>query len=77
MEYLTGNLLLGREGIDNIELTLEWFSNNMDDIFIPLYVGTAFYSIIVSGFIYFLLNFLWIRSVKEEQSEKKKKYKEK
>ena len=74
MEYLTGNFILGHEGIDNIELTLDWFSNNMGDIFVPLYVGTAFYSVIVSGCIYFLLNWLWIRSVKEEQSEKQKKH---
>jgi uncharacterized protein (DUF2062 family) len=73
MEYLTGNLILGKEGIDNIELTLTWFSNNMGDIFLPLYVGTAFYSIVVSGFIYFLLNWLWIRSVKEEKCEKEAK----
>ena len=77
MEYLTGNFILGREGIDNIELTLEWFSNNMGDIFVPLYVGTAFYSIIVSALIYFALNWLWIRSVKEEKCEREKKYKEK
>lgn len=73
MEYLTGNFILGKEGIDNIELTLEWFSNNMGDIFLPLYVGTAFYSIVVSGLIYLLLNWLWIRSVKEEKCEKEAK----
>ena len=73
MEYLTGNLILGREGIDNIELTLEWFSNNMGDIFVPLYVGTAFYSIVVSAVIYLLLNWLWIRSVQEEKYNKRKR----
>ncbi len=72
-EYLTGNILLGREGIQDIELTLEWFSNNMSDIFVPLYVGTAFYSIIVSGLIYLTLNWLWVKSVKDEQDEKSKK----
>jgi len=77
MEYLTGNLILGREGLANIELSLEWFSNNMGDIFVPLYVGTAFYSIIVSGVIYFLLNWLWIRSVKEEKYAKKRRQKKK
>ena len=75
MEYLTGNFLLGREGLGNIELTLEWFSQNMTDIFVPLYVGTAFYSIVVSGLIYLLLNWLWIRSVHEEKEEKLKKKK--
>ena len=73
MEYLTGNFLLGREGIDGIELTLEWFSNNMGDIFVPLYVGTAFYSIVVSGLIALLINWLWVRSVHEEKCEKRSK----
>jgi len=70
MEYLTGNLILGQEGIQNIELTMEWFKNNIGDIFIPLYVGTAFYSIVVSGLIYIGLNRLWIHSVKKEKAQK-------
>ncbi len=69
MEYLTGNLILGRDGVENIELTLEWFSQNMGDIFIPLYVGTAFYSIVVSGLIYLIFNWLWILSVKDERKK--------
>jgi len=75
MEYITGNFLLGREGIESIELTLDWFSSNIDDIFVPLYVGAAFYSIVVSSLIYLLLNFLWVRSVKDEWCEKKEKRK--
>ena len=75
MEYLTGNFILGREGIDNVELTLEWFSSHMDDIFVPLYVGTAFYSIVISTLIYFVLNWLWIRSVKNEKCEKSRQEK--
>jgi len=66
MEYLTGNYLMGIDSSLNIELTLEWFSNNFDKILIPLYVGTMFYSIIVSGIIYLLINWLWIKSVKRE-----------
>jgi len=72
MEYLTGNFLLGREGLQNVELTLDWFSEHLDDIFVPLYVGTAFYSIVVSGLIYLGLNWLWIHSVKKEKHEKEK-----
>jgi uncharacterized protein (DUF2062 family) len=72
MEYLTGNFLLGREGIQDIELTVEWFKNNLGDIFIPLYVGTSFYSIVVSGLIYLSLNWLWVRSVRKEKSRKEK-----
>jgi len=77
MEYLTGNLILGKEGLADIELTLDWFSSHMGDIFLPLYVGTAFYSVVVAGVIYALLNWLWIRSVNEEKCQKKRKKKKK
>ncbi len=70
MEYLTGNFILGQEGIQDIELTVEWFKTNIGDIFLPLYVGTAFYSIVVTGIIYLILNRLWVRSVKSEKEKK-------
>ncbi len=70
MEYLTGNFILGREGIASVELTLDWFKQNLDAIFVPLYVGTAFYSIVVSSIVYLLINRLWIYSVKSEKEEK-------
>ena len=70
VEYLTGNFILGQEGIQNIELSIEWFKSNIGDIFVPLYVGTAFYSIVVTGIVYFLLNRLWVYSVKSEKEEK-------
>jgi len=73
MEYLTGNLILGKEGIEDIELTMEWFSENWDAIVIPLYTGAAFYSIVASSLVYFLINRLWIASVRKEKSEKDKK----
>jgi len=70
MEYQTGNFLLGREGIENIELTLNWFSQNWDNIIVPLYVGTLPYSILLSGLIYYIINILWINSVKNEKPHK-------
>ena len=70
MEYLTGNFILGQEGIHDIELTVDWFKANLGDIFIPLYVGTAFYSIIVTGIIYLILNRWWVHSVQIEKEEK-------
>ncbi len=77
MEYITGNIILGREGIEDMELTMEWFSEHFDDILIPLYTGTAFYSIFVSTMIYFLINWLWIKSVHQEKDEKKRSKKTK
>jgi len=67
MEYQTGNFILGSEGLENVELTLDWFSNNWDSIMVPLYVGTAPYSIFVSLFMYYIINWLWIQSVKGEK----------
>jgi uncharacterized protein (DUF2062 family) len=67
MEYQTGNFILGKEGLENIEPTLDWFSNNWDNIMLPLYVGTAPYSLFVSTLIYYIINILWIKSVKKEK----------
>ncbi len=67
MEYKTGNLLLGRPGLEHVTMSLEWFKTHWSDIVVPLYVGTAFYSIVVSYLIYLLVNRLWVRSVKREK----------
>ena len=72
MEYLTGSFLLGIKPAQ-VEMTLEWFSNNLDNIFIPLYFGTAVYSVFGSIGGYFLVNYLWKLSV---ERDKKKHYKE-
>jgi uncharacterized protein (DUF2062 family) len=77
MEYLTGNFLLGQEGLEEIELTMEWFSEHFDEILVPLYVGTSFYSVVVSTLIYFIINWLWIKSVHEEKRERSKKHRRK
>ena len=70
LEYLTGNLLLGKEGLDGIELTMSWFQTHWDDIIVPLYVGTAFYSTVVSYLIYLLVNWLWVKSVHKENKKR-------
>lgn len=70
MEYLTGSFLLGMEA-SPVELTLEWFSDNIGNIFIPLYVGTAFYSVFGSILGYYLVNLLWRNSVKKDQEIRK------
>ncbi|CAA6813150.1 MAG: Unknown protein [uncultured Sulfurovum sp.] len=74
IEYITGNFLLGNEGLNNIELTLNWFSDNWDKIITPLYVGTIPYSFGISTIVYFIINKLWIDSVKKETSQRRKKF---
>jgi len=70
IEYITGNFLLMREGVNDIELTMQWFTDNIGNIFVPLYTGTLFYSVLISVGGYYLVNWLWILSV---HSDKKKK----
>lgn len=72
VEYMTGNLLLMREGVNDIELTMDWFAANIDNIFIPLYVGTLFYSVLLSVGGYYLINWLWIISVHKDNKKRKK-----
>ena len=71
IEYVTGSFLT-REPLLKVELTLKWFENNLSNIFIPLYVGTFFYAIVVSISVYYIVNWLWVHSVKKEKKDKKK-----
>jgi len=66
IEYLTGSFLLGIEP-EPVQMTLEWFSANISKIFIPLYTGALFYSILGSIGGYYLVNWLWKKSVINER----------
>ena len=66
MEYLTGSFFLGTE-VEPVEMTLEWFSANIDNIFIPLYTGTLFYSVFGSLTAYWLVNHFWKSSVYKDR----------
>ena len=68
MEYLTGSFLLGIKP-EPVQMTLEWFANNLDNIFIPLYFGTAIYSVFGSLLGYLLVNCLWKLSVHEDRKK--------
>ncbi len=73
MEYLTGNLILGLPGVENFELSMDWMVENFDKIILPLYVGTSFYSIVVSFLIYVAVNLIWIKIVKRKRKERRRK----
>ena len=66
MEYLTGSFILGTE-IAPVKMTLEWFSENLDDIFIPLYTGTLIFSVTGSLSAYWLVNHFWKGSVHRDK----------
>ncbi|MDQ1243842.1 MAG: uncharacterized protein QG565_182 [Campylobacterota bacterium] len=69
-EYTTGSFLLGMQPTE-VEITLEWFIKNLKSIFVPLYAGTAFYSIIGSILAYYFVNRLWRSSVKKDNDLRK------
>jgi len=66
IEYLTGTFFLGSKPLE-VEMTLEWFRQNLDDIFIYLYTGSFFYSIVGSISAYFLVNYIWRGSVERDK----------
>jgi hypothetical protein len=48
-------------------MSVEWFSINLKNIFIPLYVGTLFYSLTVPAVVCYAVNYLWKFSVHKER----------
>ncbi len=68
IEYLTGSFFLGTK-IENVEMSLSWFSDNFNNIFIPLYTGTLFYSVVGSLLAYWAVNYFWKSSVHKEKEK--------
>lgn len=66
VEYIVGGFLLNIE-IETIHISVEWFNNNFQDIFIPLYFGALIVASVVSTIVYFSINFLWIHLVKKNK----------
>ncbi|MDB2405650.1 DUF2062 domain-containing protein [Arcobacteraceae bacterium] len=58
MEYLTGSFILGMDVI-SVQLTLEWFNQNLKNIMIQLYFGAFVYSLISSLLAYYIINTYW------------------
>lgn len=68
VEYLTGSFFLDIE-TKNVQISLEWFQNNFENIIYPLYLGTLFYSIIFSSLAYYLLTHFWKQSVHRDRNK--------
>lgn len=64
-EYEIGNFILNVQ--DPIKFSLETMEQNIGEIALSLYVGTAFLSIVCSFGAVFILNLLWIRDVKRKR----------
>ncbi len=68
VEYLTGSLFLGSE-VQKVEMTLDWFQTNLQNIIFPLYLGAFFYSIVLSWLAYYSLIHLWKQSVHKDRKK--------
>ena len=66
IEYISGAYILGSE-ITPVEMTIDWFSKNIDAIFIPLYFGAFIYSVMSSLGGYWLVNYFWKHSVHRDK----------
>ena len=66
IEYATGSFILNTK-VASVEMTLKWFNDNFENIFIPLYIGAFFYSILLSIIAYLFINFLWKFSVHKDK----------
>ena len=66
MEYLTGSFILGIKPAP-VEMTVNWFMSNLGNIFVPLYFGTALYSIFGSLLAYWAVNHFWRGSVERNR----------
>ena len=66
VEYYTGSFFLGSE-IEDVQMSLDWFTQNIDDIFIPLYTGALFYSLTSAATAYWAVTHFWRRSVHRDK----------
>ena len=62
IEYQIGSFILNTSTL-TVEMTLKWFSSNIDNFFIPLYTGALILSTTSSLLFYYLINYFWESSV--------------
>jgi uncharacterized protein (DUF2062 family) len=65
-EYKLGSWLLGIK-VENINLSLEWITNNFSSIFLPLYTGAITFSLIACSIAYIGLNYLWKKDIEKRR----------
>ena len=66
IEYLTGSFILNID-VTSINMTIEWFSQNFEKIFVPLYLGALIYSTAIAFVFYYLINYFWKKSVRKNK----------
>ena len=71
VEYYTGSFFLGTD-ITDVHMSIGWFKDNIEDIFVPLYTGALFYSSLSAFSSYWLVNHFWKTSV--HKSKKKHRH---
>ncbi|WP_456413452.1 DUF2062 domain-containing protein [Thiolapillus sp.] len=75
--YLVGTWLLPhQEPLGNVEISLEWFTKSMGEIWQPLYLGSVVVGVVLAAAGYAVIRFYWrwhiISQYKKRQQERSK-----
>jgi uncharacterized protein (DUF2062 family) len=66
-EYELGNIVLNVK--DPVKFSFETMNENISEIALSLYVGTAIVSTVLAFLSVFILNILWVKEVKDKRKE--------
>ena len=75
--YLVGSYILGYESTEtfHFELTLNWITTTLGDLWMPLFLGSFVMGILLGGIGYMIINLLWrIQVVKSWKSRRHRKW---
>lgn len=70
-EYQLGSTLIQSGTHIHMQLSMEWFQNNYEQIFLPLIIGAFTLATALSTISYFLVEVLWIKSAKKAYRTRK------
>lgn len=70
--YMFGTWLLpSHHPIEKFELSLEWISNSMGDIWLPLYLGGIVLGLLIGALSYLIIRGLWRLRIVQQYKERK------
>lgn len=72
--YQLGNLVLGRESMDmSIDLTMDWLTDSLSQIWQPLFLGSFLLALFSSMLGYLTVQLLWRQNIRQRQKQRAQK----
>jgi len=75
--YLVGTYILGHETAEQLhfELTLDWITNTLGDLWMPLFLGSFVVGIVLGGLGYITINLIWrLQVIKSWKNRRHRKW---